>query len=374
MHKLSIFPRFFHLKKCFLIPPGLCLLWFLFALPNRNLTFFPGTPPSKIEGFNDHETGGNSALEDYSVSKQGISIQYMLHDSLLYPYTGFKILLLDKDSLPLNLSSYDYLFLDITCRKQQSVDLFLHTTLPGYTIPSKPLTYRFLYKYLVFLDPHETRKIDLTSLETPGWWYYNNHLSKNSLGKEKFKRVAEIIIQSGNNNPINQSFGFTVHKLSVHRDIKKRALLAFAAIIVWFLFYFLVYLFYTKRKSNDKKVVVSYEPLSVSNQADDCFQRIIQCIAKEYTNPDLTVNTIAREVGVLPAKVTRILQNKKQCSYKQYLNAIRLKEAKRLLQETDRNITDIAYKVGYRNVTHFNRIFKQMEGISPRSYRSGNSP
>jgi YesN/AraC family two-component response regulator len=160
----------------------------------------------------------------------------------------------------------------------------------------------------------------------------------------------------------------------VHRDIKKRALLAFAAIIVWFLFYFLVYLFYTKRKSNDKKVVVSYEPLSVSNQADDCFQRIIQCIAKEYTNPDLTVNTIAREVGVLPAKVTRILQNKKQCSYKQYLNAIRLKEAKRLLQETDRNITDIAYKVGYRNVTHFNRIFKQMEGISPRSYRSGNSP
>ena len=56
-------------------------------------------------------------------------------------------------------------------------------------------------------------------------------------------------------------------------------------------------------------------------------------------------------------------------TFKQYLNKIRLSEAKRLLKETDRQIADIAYHVGYKNVTHFHRIFKQNEKISPNEYR-----
>jgi YesN/AraC family two-component response regulator len=77
-------------------------------------------------------------------------------------------------------------------------------------------------------------------------------------------------------------------------------------------------------------------------------------------------------VGVSASKITQILREKKNCSYKQYLNSIRLSEAKRLLLETDRNIVDIAQKVGYSNVTHFNRIFKTTEGISPRQFRTSN--
>lgn len=88
-------------------------------------------------------------------------------------------------------------------------------------------------------------------------------------------------------------------------------------------------------------------------------------IAQEYKDPGLTVNRIASEVGLLPAKITQILRDQRNCSYKQYLNAIRLAEAKRLLLETDRNIVEISRKVGYNNVTHFNRIFKETEGVSP---------
>jgi AraC-like DNA-binding protein len=373
MHILFSYFRFFHLKKIYLVPPLLAAVWFLTALPHHDLQLFPGIDSSLVEGYNDKGTGGNSVLDTFFVSNSGITIRYTLRDSLLYPYSGCKINILSKDSIPADLSSYDYLFLDISCKKQQSVDLFIHTDLPGRTIASQPLTYRFLYKYLVFLEPRETRKIALSSLETPGWWYYFNRLTDNSFGRESYKRVAEIIVQSGNNNPINQQFEFTVNQISVHRDLKMRGLLASAIIAGWTIIYMLFYIGYIRQRPVDKKVVVLYEPLNVGNESDETLERIVQYIAREYANSELTVQTVAHEVGVLPAKITGILQEKRNCSYKQYLNAIRLEEAKRLLRETDRTITEIAYKVGYRSVTHFNRTFKEAVGESPSAFRGKNS-
>lgn len=362
--------RFFQLKKLYLLPPLIAVVWFLSALPGRDLTLFPGISKSCIEAYNDFGSGGNSRLDSFTVATNGVTIRYTLQDSLLYPYSGCKLCLLNSDSLPKNLSSYDYLFLDISCKKQQSVDLFLHVDLPGRTVPVKPISYRFLYKYLVFLEQRETRKIDLSSLETPGWWYYYNHLPDNSLGRESFHRVAEIIIQSGNNNPINQEFEFTINHLSVHRDIQKRGLITVIYVVGWVILYVLFYIGYMRQRPAGKKVVILYEPLAVGNESDETLDRILRYIAREYANPNLTVQTVASEVGVLPAKITRILQEKRKCSYKQYLNTIRQEEAKRLLCETDRTITEIAYKVGYRNVTHFNRTFKEAVGESPSSFRN----
>ena len=144
----------------------------------------------------------------------------------------------------------------------------------------------------------------------------------------------------------------------------------FSMAIAWLLLYFTGFLLLTGRTSVEKKVVVSYEPLPVSNDSDDSAQRIIDYIAKQYSNPDLTLQQLAWQVGVGAEKISGVLKIKTNCGYKQYLNTIRLTEAKRLLLSTDLNITDISAKVGYKNVTHFNRIFKQIEGISPRTYRN----
>jgi AraC-like DNA-binding protein len=46
-------------------------------------------------------------------------------------------------------------------------------------------------------------------------------------------------------------------------------------------------------------------------------------------------------------------------------------EAKRLLKESEGTISEIAYSVGYNNVTHFNRVFKTETGIAPGDFRKG---
>ncbi|MEG0502950.1 MAG: helix-turn-helix transcriptional regulator [Cellulosilyticaceae bacterium] len=52
-----------------------------------------------------------------------------------------------------------------------------------------------------------------------------------------------------------------------------------------------------------------------------------------------------------------------------YLNYIRVKNAKVLLDGTSRAITDISQEVGFESTTHFDRVFKEIEGISPLKYR-----
>ncbi|WP_075679292.1 response regulator [Roseburia sp. 831b] len=52
-----------------------------------------------------------------------------------------------------------------------------------------------------------------------------------------------------------------------------------------------------------------------------------------------------------------------------YLKEIRMKEAMRLLRETDDKIIDISQKVGYENEKHFMKLFKASCGVSPSEYR-----
>ncbi|WP_127580057.1 helix-turn-helix transcriptional regulator [Paenibacillus koleovorans] len=56
-------------------------------------------------------------------------------------------------------------------------------------------------------------------------------------------------------------------------------------------------------------------------------------------------------------------------TYVEYLNSLRIKEAQRLLCHTGSDITEIALQTGFTNTTHFGRVFKSMNGMSPSAYR-----
>ena len=52
-----------------------------------------------------------------------------------------------------------------------------------------------------------------------------------------------------------------------------------------------------------------------------------------------------------------------------YLHRWRVRQARRLLEETGRSVTDIAGAVGFPDSGHFARVFRQETGVSPREYR-----
>lgn len=57
---------------------------------------------------------------------------------------------------------------------------------------------------------------------------------------------------------------------------------------------------------------------------------------------------------------------------KAFLNELRLDQAMRLLNTTERKISDIALGMGFFNLSFFNRFFKAKMGVSPRGFRKLN--
>lgn len=84
---------------------------------------------------------------------------------------------------------------------------------------------------------------------------------------------------------------------------------------------------------------------------------------------DITLTTIANQFFISPCYFSRIFKAATGFSFVEYLNGVRLKEAKRLLAKTSMGISDIGDQVGYKSNTHFGRAFKNAFGISPSLYR-----
>jgi AraC-like DNA-binding protein len=71
----------------------------------------------------------------------------------------------------------------------------------------------------------------------------------------------------------------------------------------------------------------------------------------------------------------RSLQRKlvaKNSGYRQLVDEVRREMAEQLVQKSDLNFTDIAFRLGFRDASNFSRVFKRWVGMSPSEYRQRN--
>lgn len=57
-----------------------------------------------------------------------------------------------------------------------------------------------------------------------------------------------------------------------------------------------------------------------------------------------------------------------------YLQNLRIEEAKRLLESSDRAVDEISYDIGYEDPSFFRRLFKRRTGVAPLQYRRAFKP
>lgn len=98
--------------------------------------------------------------------------------------------------------------------------------------------------------------------------------------------------------------------------------------------------------------------------------------AKEYINDNfadasISLHTVAEEVGFSPNHFSTIFSQETGETFVEYLTKRRIEAAKKLLRESDRKLSDIAFDIGYSEPHYFSYIFKKHTGVSPREYRSG---
>ena len=95
---------------------------------------------------------------------------------------------------------------------------------------------------------------------------------------------------------------------------------------------------------------------------------VLQLIEAEYATP-LRIEDAAEACGCSQSHFMRWFKKMTGQGFTAYLNDHRLNLAAELLRITDATVLDIAGRVGFDNLSYFNRLFKRRYGMTPREYR-----
>lgn len=91
---------------------------------------------------------------------------------------------------------------------------------------------------------------------------------------------------------------------------------------------------------------------------------------KEHFKSPISLRMIAEGIGVSSSYLSRVFHDETGMTVTDYLNTIRLEEAKRLLKE-DIPLKEVVSECGFRNYGYFLRVFKEYTGKTPKEYLAG---
>jgi two-component system response regulator YesN len=100
-------------------------------------------------------------------------------------------------------------------------------------------------------------------------------------------------------------------------------------------------------------------------------QEIIQYIESHY-NENITLKMIAETIYMNPVYLGQIFKNDTGLTFNDCLTEVRVREAVKLLKETELPVYKIAELVGYRATGNLYKVFKKVEGCNPVDYRNRN--
>lgn len=102
---------------------------------------------------------------------------------------------------------------------------------------------------------------------------------------------------------------------------------------------------------------------SAESQFVEKFRTIIQ---GNLGNSDLNVETISHEMGISRAQLYRKIKSITGISPNDIIREARMKRAERLLETTDKSVSEIAYEVGFSSPSYFTKCYREFFGRTPK--------
>ena len=96
--------------------------------------------------------------------------------------------------------------------------------------------------------------------------------------------------------------------------------------------------------------------------------------ARQYINEhhaeDLSLSAVAQAAHMSTFYFCKQFKKATGLSFTEYLSRVRVEKAKEQLLKPHVRVSEVAYEVGFQSLTHFNRVFKKLNGESPTDYRT----
>lgn len=99
------------------------------------------------------------------------------------------------------------------------------------------------------------------------------------------------------------------------------------------------------------------------------YSRFLELVNKGMSNPDLSVDNLAAELGLARSQFYRKIKALTNFSPVELIRQLRLKQARRLLTTTEMTISEVGYEVGFASAAYFSKCFHDEFGETPSQLR-----
>jgi AraC-like DNA-binding protein len=114
------------------------------------------------------------------------------------------------------------------------------------------------------------------------------------------------------------------------------------------------------------------EPQPVFGHQRNAILGAIKYINENYME-ELSADEVARQFMLSPSYFRYLLKSITSKTFTEHIHSIRISRAMEMLKTTDMRVLDISCNIGFNNVNHFNKVFRQQTGVTPLQYRKGNA-
>lgn len=322
----------------------------------------------QADQYTDQTNGGQSIIAIEQADTAGLTYQYTLKPGYVFHY-AYATLQPLAGRAAFNLNGYDEIEIKIKASLGKRIQFLVNTPITVPLPSGKKLKYRVSQYILNTETESSTHTFTFDQLYTPDWWYSEMNQTPEKLEDPNFAQCLELSFSNCINLADNQTDRILIEALKFKQNKWHLALKGIGVVI---LIPFLLSIAWG----------VKYLPFLLKHYFPNQFQwaltneeeRIFSHLHQHYDDPNYQISELTAISGFDEKKINSILYKYTRQNFKKYLHQIRIEESKKLLEETSRQVAEIAYSVGYSNVANFNRIFKQVVGVPPLNYRKANTP
>ena len=103
-------------------------------------------------------------------------------------------------------------------------------------------------------------------------------------------------------------------------------------------------------------------------QCSDRFSKVTEYIMRNFDS-DITLPDVASFSNMAVTTFCNFFKEHYRVTFVEYLSTVRIGYACKLLADNNKNVVEIAYESGYKNLANFNRQFKRFKNMTPTEYR-----